>query len=61
MEFPGTEKNPRKNEECPGSSCRGDYYEKILCVMVSLQRLLCMFFRTDYIVPETYEQSMANS
>ena len=36
---------------------RGDYYEKILCVMVSLQRLLCMFFRTDYIVSDTYEQN----
>ena len=55
MEFPGTEKNPRKNEECPDSSCRGDYYEKILCVMVSLQRLLCVFFRTDYIVSDTCE------
>ncbi len=32
--------------------------KKILCVMVSLQRLLCVFFRTDYIVSDTYEQNM---
>ena len=51
------EKSPR-NEECPGSGCRGDYYEKILCVMVSLQRRMCVFFRTVYIVTDIYEQTM---
>ena len=32
--------------------------KKILCVMVSLQRLMCVFFRTVYIVTDTYEQTM---
>ena len=58
------QKRPKKgpkNEECPGSGLPGDYYEKIVCVMIQIHTITASFvtfFRTIPILPDKYEQTM---